>query len=211
MAVKSFAFYSEYYELITLLNEEEQKELSLAILNYMFDDKKPNLNANQMKIFKNLKRPLDKSKNKSKATSNQNQNDIKLKSNENQIEIKLKSNENQNKNTSDVNVIVNVNVNNIINFIENNFNRTISSYELEQIKILVDKYSNEIVLYAFQKTLEAGKKSLNYTKGILKNWESDKLDSLEKIKEQEKGTEKPSTISDEESDLIENYDWLNEN
>ena len=50
MAVKSFAFYSEYYELITLLNEEEQKELSLAILNYMFDDKKPNLNANQMKI-----------------------------------------------------------------------------------------------------------------------------------------------------------------
>ena len=42
MAVKSFAFYSEYYELITLLNEEEQKELSLAILNYMFDDKNGN-------------------------------------------------------------------------------------------------------------------------------------------------------------------------
>ena len=108
MAVKSFAFYSEYYELITLLNEEEQKELSLAILNYMFEDKKPNLNANQMKIFKNLKRPLDKSKLKSKATSNRNQNEIKIESNENQNDIKLKSNENKNKNTSDV--IVNVNV-----------------------------------------------------------------------------------------------------
>lgn len=176
MAVKSFAFYSEYYELITLLNEEEQKELSLAILNYMFDDKKPNLNANQMKIFKNLKRPLDKSKTKSKATSNRNQN-----------EIKIESNENQNKNTSDVivNVNVNVNVNNIIKFIEDNFNRTISSYEYEQVQLLVSKYSNEIVLYAFQKTLDAGKKSLNYTKGILKHWEEDNLNNLEKIKESE--------------------------
>ncbi len=187
MAVKSFAFYSEYYELITLLNEEEQKELSLAILNYMFDDKKPNLNANQMKIFKNLKRPLDKSKSKAKATSNRNQNEIKKESNENQNDIKLKSNENQNKNTSDVivNVNVNVNVNNIIKFIEDNFNRTISSYEYEQIQLLVSKYSNEIVLYAFQKTLDAGKKSLNYTKGILKNWEQDNLKTLEEIKIQE--------------------------
>lgn len=187
MAVKSFAFYSEYYELITLLNEEEQKELSLAILNYMFEDKKPNLNANQMKIFKNLKRPLDKSKLKSKATSNRNQNEIKIESNENQNDIKLKSNENQNKNTSDVivNVNVNVNVNNIIKFIEDNFNRTISSYEYEQIQLLVSKYSNEIVLYAFQKTLDAGKKSLNYTKGILKNWEQDNLKTLEEIKIQE--------------------------
>ena len=196
MAVKSFTIYNDYFDLITLLDREEQKELSLAILEYMFKDKKPTLKENQLKIFNNLKRPLDKSKIKSKATSNQNQN-----------EIKNKSNTNQNKNTSDVNVVVNVNVNNIINFIESNFNRTISSYEYEQIELLVNKYSNEIVLYAFQKTLEAGKKSLNYTRGILNHWEQDNLKTLEDIKSSEKRIEKPS-MSDEEVELFD-YDWLN--
>ncbi|MBR4672107.1 MAG: hypothetical protein IKO78_02760, partial [Bacilli bacterium] len=80
MSVKSFTIYEEYYDLITLLDEEEQKDLIMAIIEYMFKDKKPTLNDKQMKIFNNLKRPLDKSKIKSKATSKQNQNEIKMKS-----------------------------------------------------------------------------------------------------------------------------------
>ena len=101
------------------------------------------------------------------------------------IQTKNKPKTNQKQTQQVVDVDVNVNVNNIINFIENNFNKTISSYEYEQIKILVNKYSNEIVLYAFQKTLDAGKRSLNYTKAILKHWEEDELNSMEKIKENE--------------------------
>ena len=174
MAIKSFTIYQEYFDLITLLDREEQKEILLSIVEYMFEDKEPVLNNNQLKIFNNLKRPLDKSKMKSKATSKQNQN-----------EIKTKSKLNQNKNTSDVIVNVNnININNILEFIENNFNRTISSYEYQQIIELVESYSNEIVLYAFQKTLDAGKTSLNYTKGILKHWKED-------------------------IELLENYDWIN--
>ena len=136
MAIKSFTIYQEYFDLITLLDREEQKEILLSIVEYMFEDKEPVLNNNQLKIFNNLKRPLDKSKMKSKATSKQNQN-----------EIKTKSKLNQNKNTSDVIVNVNnININNILEFIENNFNRTISSYEYQQIIELVESYSNEIVL-----------------------------------------------------------------
>lgn len=97
--MKSFTIYEEYFDLITLLpTEEEQKDFLYKIVEYMFYDKKPKLNTNQIKIFNNLKRPLDKSKLKSKATSKRNQN-----------EIKIESETNQNKNTSnDVNVNVNV-------------------------------------------------------------------------------------------------------
>lgn len=188
--VKSYTIYEEYFELITLLTEEEQAYLLLAINRYMFHDEKPKLNENQTKIFNNLKRPLEKSKNKSKL----NQNKVKSNSNENQNEIKSNSNENQNETKTKTHQDVIVNVNNILDFIENNLNRTISSYELEQIELLVKEYSNEIVLYAFQKTLDAGKCSLNYTKGILKNWNDDNLKTLEEIKKQENKKSKNANI-----------------
>ena len=216
--VQSFSIYKEYYDLITLIPKQERAELLLAISEYMFEDKDPELNDNQMKIFNNLKRPLDKSKNKSKNGTNKNQNENKSKSNENQNENKSKSNENQNESKTKTNknqnenktkthqdVIVIVNKDNkkedrvigeeekeeeitsdsIIQFIEKNFGRTVSGYEYEQIQLLIEKYSQEIVQYAFEKTLDAGKKSLNYTKGILSSWEEDSLETLEEIKEQE--------------------------
>jgi len=108
MGVKSFTLYEEYFDLISLLPRSEQKDLILGIVEYMFQDKEPKLNERQNKIFTNLKRPLDISKQRRKVSSNS-------KSNKNQKEIKIKSNENQKEITSnDVYVYVNVNVNNII-------------------------------------------------------------------------------------------------
>ena len=108
MSVKSFTIYEEYYDLISLLPKGEQKDLILGIIEYMFKDKEPKLNERQNKIFMNLKRPLNISKQRGKVGSYS-------KSNKNQNEIKLKSNENQKGITSnDVYVNVNVNVNNII-------------------------------------------------------------------------------------------------
>lgn len=91
MKVKSFTVFEEYYELITLLDEEEQKNLLLAIFKFMFEDIEPTLDSRENKVFNNLKRPLIISKNK----SNSKQNKIKIKSNENQNEIKIKSNEDE--------------------------------------------------------------------------------------------------------------------
>ncbi len=103
--MNGFTIYKEYYDLISLLSEKEQQELLLAITKYMFEDTMPTLNDKQMKIFNNLKRPLNKSKKRSKAGSNnntnENQNENKTKSNENQNENKAKSNENQNQNKNE--------------------------------------------------------------------------------------------------------------
>lgn len=116
--MNGFTIYKEYYELITLLTEREQQELLLAITKFMFEDFEPTLNDKQTKIFNNLRRPLEKSKKRSKCgsitKSNENQEENETKTKENQKEIKTKSNENQKENESkthqDVNVIVNDNV-----------------------------------------------------------------------------------------------------
>lgn len=135
--MNGFTIYKEYYELITLLTEKEQQELSLAIMRYMFENIEPTLNDRQTKIFNNLKRPLDKSKNRGKSgsitKSSEEQKENETKSNENQNEIKNKSNKNQNENESkthqDVNVIVNDNV---------NVNGNVKKISIEEIKGIIE-------------------------------------------------------------------------
>lgn len=152
--MNGFTIYKEYYELITLLTEREQQELLLAITKFMFEDIEPTLNDKQTKIFNNLRRPLEKSKKRSKCGSitksneNQKENEIEIK--ENQKEIKIKSNENQkeneNKTHQDVNVIVNVNDNVDVN---------VKKISLEEIKGIVEYLnikSNSHYKYSTDKT-----------------------------------------------------------
>ena len=137
--VKSFTIYPEYHELISLLSEEEQATLYLAIAKYMFEDIEIELNDKQKKIFNNLKRPLNKSKKRSKSGSitkenkEQKQNKIKKKSNKNQKEIKSKTHQ-------DVNVYVNV---------INNFN-PISVYGLSFLSSL---YFNHSLIFFINSSL----------------------------------------------------------
>ena len=201
MSVKSFTIYEEYYELITLLDEEEQKDLIMAIIEYMFKDKKPTLNDKQTKIFNNLKRPLDIAKNNSKRSSgngapkgNQNATKNKPKTNQNQTENKPNSNQmdNQKQTHQDVNVIVNVNVyvNKLIEYIESNLGITINGTNLEKIENLFDDYDLEILMYAVDKTIASGHRTLNYFFGIVKNWKQDGFKTLEEIKQQDGRKEK---------------------
>ena len=62
MNIKSFTIYREYYDLISILPQKEQANLSLAILQYIFEDIEPVLNKQAEAVFVNLKRPLDKIK-----------------------------------------------------------------------------------------------------------------------------------------------------
>ena len=152
--MNGFTIYKEYYELITLLTEREQQELLLAITKFMFEDVEPTLNDKQTKIFNNLRRPLEKSKKRSKCgsitKSNENQEENETKAKENQKEIKTKSNENQkedeNKTHQDVNVIVNVNDNVDVN---------VKKISLEEIKGIVEYLnikSNSHYKYSTDKT-----------------------------------------------------------
>lgn len=152
--MNGFTIYKEYYELITLLTEREQQELLLAITKFMFEDVEPTLNDKQTKIFNNLRRPLEKSKKRSKCgsitKSNENQKENETKTKENQKEIKTKSNENQKENESkthqDVNVIVNVNDN-----VDVNVNK-ITLAEIKGIIEYLNIKSNSHYKYSTDKT-----------------------------------------------------------
>lgn len=152
--MNGFTIYKEYYELITLLTEREQQELLLAITKFMFEDIEPTLNDKQTKIFNNLRRPLEKSKKRSKCgsitKSNENQEENEIETKDNQKEIKIKSNEsqkeNENKTHQDVNVIVNVNDNVDVN---------VKKISLEEIKGIVEYLnikSNSHYKYSTDKT-----------------------------------------------------------
>lgn len=152
--MNGFTIYKEYYELITLLTEREQQELLLAITKFMFEDIEPTLNDKQTKIFNNLRRPLEKSKKRSKCgsitKSNENQEENEIETKGNQKEIKIKSNENQKENENrthqDVNVIVNVNDNVDVN---------VKKISLEEIKGIVEYLnikSNSHYKYSTDKT-----------------------------------------------------------
>lgn len=152
--MNGFTIYKEYYELITLLTEREQQELLLAITKFMFEDVEPTLNDKQTKIFNNLRRPLEKSKKRSKCgsitKSNENQEENETKTKENQKEIKTKSNENQKESESkthqDVNVIVNVNDN-----VDVNVNK-ITLAEIKGIIEYLNIKSNSHYKYSTDKT-----------------------------------------------------------
>lgn len=152
--MNGFTIYKEYYELITLLTEREQQELLLAITKFMFEDVEPTLNDKQTKIFNNLRRPLEKSKKRSKCgsitKSNENQKENETKTKENQKEIKTKSNENQKENETkthqDVNVIVNVNDNVDVNV------KKISLEEIKRIIEYLNIKSNSHYKYSTDKT-----------------------------------------------------------
>lgn len=152
--MNGFTIYKEYYELITLLTEREQQELLLAITKFMFEDVEPTLNDKQTKIFNNLRRPLEKSKKRSRCgsitKSNENQEENETKTKENQKEIKTKSNENQKENESkthqDVNVIVNVNDN-----VDVNVNK-ITLAEIKGIIEYLNIKSNSHYKYSTDKT-----------------------------------------------------------
>lgn len=211
--IKGFTVYREYINLIKFLPKKDQSTLLLSICNYMFFDEEPVLNEQQKIIFENLKRPLDKSKNRSlsgsKTETKQNQNEIKLKSNEKQNEIKMKSKQNQNENKTkthqDVNVVVNVNDNvnvkdslNLFEYLETNFNRTISPIEFEELNKWVEELGEEIVRHGIEVSVLNHKNSMKYLGGILKNWKSQGFKTLADIKDNELNHEtKNKALQDE--------------
>lgn len=161
--MNGFTIYREYFDLITLLPKKDQSELLLAICNYMFFDEEPTLNESQMKIFRNLKRPLDKSKKRSLSgsttNSNNNQEETKNKSKQNQKQNKNKSNENQNEIKNETHQDVNVNVNDIVIVNDNN---------LEKIECEKEKPFKEIIDYLNLRTNSHYKYSTDKTKSLIK-------------------------------------------
>ena len=60
--IKGFTFYRNYYEIIKYLTPKDRLQLYDAILEYIFEDKEPELKQLLKGIWINLKMPLDNNK-----------------------------------------------------------------------------------------------------------------------------------------------------
>lgn len=94
---------------------------------------------------------------------------------------------------------------NIAEFLENEYGRTISPIEYEEIAKWREWYSDDIILYAIKISILNNKKTFSYINGILKNWKSCNYKTLEEIKKENYKNEDTS-----EKIIIEEYDWLND-
>ena len=60
--INKFTFYKNYYEIIRYLNDKERLIMYDTILNYMFEEKEPELKGLLNGIWTNIKMPLDTNK-----------------------------------------------------------------------------------------------------------------------------------------------------
>lgn len=78
----------------------------------------------------------------------------------------------------------------IINFIESNFGRTLSSFEFEKINCWLNEFDSDIVKHAIELSILNNKRTFAYIEGILKNWKSCGYKTLDDITTKE---DKPKT------------------
>lgn len=104
-------------------------------------------------------------------------------------------------NREDIDIEKNID-NSLLLLLEKNYARTITNLEVDEIKKLQNKYPEELIIRAIEISVINNAKKLSYVNGILKNWESEGIKSLNDIRERNK--DDPG-IPEE----ILNYDWLN--
>ena len=120
------------------------------------------------------------------ATTSGNEN-ITTGSDENLTTINNINNSNKYNNNNNYNYIYNNSSSSdeIINFIENNFGRTLSSYEFEKINCWLDEFDSDIVKHAIELSILNNKRTFAYIEGILKNWKSCGYKTLDDIKNED--------------------------
>ena len=87
-------------------------------------------------------------------------------------------------------------------YAEEIFGRTLNSPEAKLISEWLEHYNEELVREAMRVTVVNGKKYLNYTTGILHNWEDNGYKTLEDVRKNEKEEKEPVEVFD--------CDWINE-
>lgn len=105
-------------------------------------------------------------------------------SDENLTTINNINNSNKYNNNNNYNYIYNNNSSSsdeIINFIESNFGRTLSSFEFEKINCWLNEFDSDIVKHAIELSILNNKRTFAYIEGILKNWKSCGYKTLDDI------------------------------
>ena len=169
--IKAFSFYKSYYEALKEVPEKDKKDIIFAIINYVFEDKKPKFKGTNKIIWTLIEPNLNTSKNKSNGNSGApigNQNASKTlenKGNNDTIKKQSKHNQNSIKNQSvphDISYSYSYINNSLSYIIINNKNNINNIYNLfkEYIKLREDnKYniSETIINRLVKKLNEYGK------------------------------------------------------
>ena len=119
-----------------------------------------------------------------------------------QITNKQPTNNQQITTTKQYNNITNKQLYSCCCYAEEIFGRTLNSPEVHLISGWLEQYNEELIREAMRLTVVGGKKYLNYTTGILHNWENKGYTSLDDVIKNEKEEKKPVEVFD--------YDWINE-
>lgn len=126
-------------------------------------------------------------------------------SDENLTTINSINNSNKNSNNNNnYNYIYNSgSIDEIILFIENNYGRTLSSFEFEKLTCWLKEYDYDIVKHAIELSILNNKRTFAYIEGILKNWKTCGYKTLDDVKNNNKQEETPRPKTKEE--LREEY------
>lgn len=180
MARDSFIFYRSYYEAMSGLKDKDKlqlfnaiSELSLneneiklsGICKNIFTAIKPQIIANSERYENGKKggRPQKKTIGfeKEKTTGFENE---KPNNNEN---VNVNENDNDNNNASDSCVD---GLHKVIDFYNNNIG-ALTPFGLETLTDYLKEFDEDIVIYAMQISVEANKRTIQYIKAILNNWQ----------------------------------------
>lgn len=156
-----------YYEAIFDFGLDQIEPNLDDVADAIFDVIKPQIEANN-KRYSNGSKGGRKKKNQTetKTKPNGNQNDTK-------VEPNVNDNENDNENVND-----NDNVN-VIGLFEDELGRPLSSYEMQMIFELEKVHTSTLLKFALKESVRQGKRTLKYIEGILNNWKSQGVKSVQ--------------------------------
>lgn len=189
MARDSFIFYRSFYEAIKEIPEESQLQVYKAISIYALEQEEIEMTGIAKAIFSLVKPQLDANY---KKYENGKQSKSKTKAKDKQNESKIETNVNDNENVN-----VNVNENNnasdscvdglqeVIDFYYDNIG-LVTPYGYEILRSYAEQMPKDMIIYAMQISVEANKKTMQYIKAILNNWQKAGIKTLADAKKESK-------------------------
>lgn len=179
----SFIFYRSFYEAIKEIPDEEQIKVYKTISEYALNGSELEISGISKAIFTLIKPQIDAN---TKRYENGKKGGRKPKLNKN--ETKLKPNVNENINVNENNNVGDSCVDGlqeIIEFYNGNIG-LITPYGLEILSDYAKEMTNDLIIYAMKISVEANKKTIQYIKAILNNWQKAGIKTLDDAKKENK-------------------------
>ena len=188
----SMIIYYTYREQFELLTGDEVKKLILAMIDYDKDGIEPKFEGMLKMAFSFIKTNLDIDSEKYKKICERNIENGKKGGRPKKPTGLLENPKNPHKpKKADIDIDIDIdndidididNENDIYDYIENNFGRTLSPIEYEEINNWED---NELTRYAIKQAVLNGKCNIKYISRILQNYKNNSIETVQQAQEDE--------------------------